>query len=49
VLDVIHEPRLNHRVEVMNGVLAEECGDLLKAFFRRKRREVEERAEPGHA
>jgi tRNA(adenine34) deaminase len=49
VLDVIHEPRLNHRVEVMNGMLAEECGALLKAFFRRKRRQVEEQAEPGHA
>jgi tRNA(adenine34) deaminase len=49
VLDVIHEPRLNHRVEVMNGVLAEECGDLLKAFFRRKRRQTEEPAEPGCA
>ena len=37
VLDVIHEPRLNHRVEVANGVLAEECGGLLKQFFARKR------------
>ena len=49
VLDVIHEPRLNHRVEITTGVLAEECGALLKAFFRRKRREAEEKAEPGHA
>ena len=38
VLDVIHEPRLNHRVEVTAGVLAEECGGLLRAFFGRKRR-----------
>jgi len=38
VLDVIHEPRLNHRVEVANGVLAEECGGLLRRFFERKRR-----------
>src|SRR5215470_20216633 len=37
VLDVIHEPRLNHRVEIMEGVLAEECGTLLKEFFVRKR------------
>jgi len=49
VLDVIHERRLNHRVEVTSGVLAEECGDLLRAFFKRKRREVESRIEPGHA
>jgi tRNA(adenine34) deaminase len=49
VLDVIHEPRLNHRVEITAGVLADECGALLKAFFQRKRREAEERVEPGHA
>src|SRR5512141_2725187 len=29
VLDVIHERRLNHRVEVTEGVRAEECGGLL--------------------
>ena len=49
VLDVIHEPRLNHRVEVSSGVLAEECGTLLKEFFARKRHVPEPRAEPGHA
>jgi tRNA(adenine34) deaminase len=49
VLDVIHERRLNHRVEVMGGVLADECGAILIEFFRRKRREVESQAEPGHA
>ena len=49
VLDVIHEPRLNHRVRITSGVLAGECGGLLKAFFQRKRGSVEESAEPGHA
>lgn len=49
VLDVIHEPRLNHRVEVSAGVLAEECGGALRQFFLRKRREAESRSEPGHA
>ncbi len=39
VLDVIHEPRLNHRVDVTSGVLAEECGALLSEFFAKKRRE----------
>jgi tRNA(adenine34) deaminase len=28
------DPRLNHRVEPIAGVLAEECGALLKEFFR---------------
>jgi tRNA(adenine34) deaminase len=41
VLDVIHERRLNHRVEVTEGVLADASGDLLKRFFERKRRRGE--------
>src|SRR5881296_960583 len=49
VLDVIHERRLNHRVEVTDGVLAAECSSLLKAFFAKQRREAEAKAEPGHA
>ena len=49
VLDVIHEPRLNHRVRVDNGVLAEECGDLLRQFFQKKRRVPAEGMEPGLA
>ena len=49
VLDVIHERRLNHQVEVVPGVLAAECGEALKAFFQRKRREIEANGEPGHA
>ena len=49
VLDVIHETRLNHRVEVTAGVLAGECGAILKEFFQRKRREAESQTEPGHA
>jgi tRNA(adenine34) deaminase len=31
------DERLNHEVEVIGGVLADECADLLRAFFRRKR------------
>ncbi len=38
VLDVIHEPRLNHRVEVTPGMLADECGELLREFFRARRK-----------
>jgi tRNA(adenine34) deaminase len=41
VLDVIHDRRLNHRVEITSGVLAEECGALLREFFVRKRRAAE--------
>ena len=31
------DPRLNHRVEVVGGILAAECGALLKDFFRARR------------
>jgi tRNA(adenine34) deaminase len=37
VLDVLDEPRLNHRPEVASGLLADECSDLLVAFFRARR------------
>ena len=49
VLDVIGEPRLNHRAQVTRGVLADECGLMLREFFVRKRREAEAKREPGHA
>jgi tRNA(adenine34) deaminase len=32
--DLSRDPRLNHRLEVVSGVLAEECGALLRDFFR---------------
>ena len=31
------DPRLNHELPVTAGVLAERCGDLLSAFFERRR------------
>jgi tRNA(adenine34) deaminase len=31
------DPRLNHRVEVTAGVLAEECAEVLRQFFRAQR------------
>ena len=37
VLDVLGEPRLNHRPEVQGGVLGEECGELLSTFFASRR------------
>ncbi len=35
--NIVSDPRLNHRPEVFGGVLAEECGDLLRTFFRERR------------
>ncbi len=36
--NVVQDPRLNHRLEVEPGVLAEECGALLSGFFAALRR-----------
>jgi tRNA(adenine34) deaminase len=36
--DIPRDPRLNHRVEVVRGVLAEEASAQLKAFFAARRR-----------
>jgi len=39
-----HEhPALNHRIEVTGGVLAEECRDVMQAFFKSRRQEAEGR------
>ena len=37
VLDILAEPRLNHRPEVAGGLLEDECAELLRAFFRSRR------------
>jgi tRNA(adenine34) deaminase len=35
--DLLRHPKLNHRPEVKGGVLAEECGELLRTFFGERR------------
>jgi tRNA(adenine34) deaminase len=37
VIDVLAGPAANHRVAVTGGVLADECRELLRAFFRARR------------
>jgi tRNA(adenine34) deaminase len=37
VLDVLAEPRLNHRPDVSGGLLADECAAQLRAFFAGRR------------
>jgi tRNA(adenine34) deaminase len=37
VLDVLGEPRLNHRPEVAGGLLADESATLLRQFFSLRR------------
>jgi tRNA(adenine34) deaminase len=38
VLKVLNHPKLNHQVEVVKGVLAEECASLLREFFQARRK-----------
>jgi tRNA(adenine34) deaminase len=35
---LLDDPRLNHRAEVIGGVLAEPCGQILSQFFAQRRR-----------
>jgi len=37
VVDLMAEAKLNHHTEVIGGVLAEDCGKLLSAFFKARR------------
>jgi tRNA(adenine34) deaminase len=37
IMQVLNHPKLNHRVEVSEGVLGGRCMEILQAFFRRRR------------
>ncbi len=37
LVDLVRDPRFNHRVEVVSGVLEEECAGIIKEFFRKLR------------
>jgi tRNA(adenine34) deaminase len=39
LMDLLGDQRLNHQVEVVSGVLAEQCADKLSSFFRMRRAE----------
>ena len=39
LIDVLHHPGMNHRVEISEGVLAESCSTMLSDFFRWRREE----------
>jgi tRNA(Arg) A34 adenosine deaminase TadA len=39
VLSVLNHPALNHKLELLPGLLSEECGTLLTNFFRKRRLE----------
>ena len=37
VLQVLNHPQLNHQMAVTSGEMAQECGELLREFFRQRR------------
>lgn len=37
LFNIVQMPALNHRVDIAGGVLAEQCGELLKGFFSKRR------------
>jgi tRNA(adenine34) deaminase len=37
VFNLLDSERLNHRVEITSGIQGEECGDVLRKFFRERR------------
>ncbi len=38
-LKVLNHPKLNHQVEIAQGILADDCSSILREFFRRRRGE----------
>lgn len=42
LMNLLQDPRLNHRCEVTGGVRTEECRDLLRGFFLEKRKPARE-------
>jgi tRNA(adenine34) deaminase len=46
VVNLFAEDRLNHHARVVGGVLAEECGALLSAFFAGRRGKPKAEASP---
>ena len=45
VVNIVNHKKLNHRIKVVRGILKEECGSLLKDFFKKKRNKVKSSGE----
>jgi len=39
VFDLVRSDKLNHQIEVTEGIFAEQCADKISAFFKRRRKE----------
>lgn len=38
ILNILNEPRLNHQAQVIEGVMEEECAQMMKDFFKQFRK-----------
>jgi tRNA(adenine34) deaminase len=39
VINIVNHKKLNHRIKVTGGILEAECGNILKEFFKQKRKQ----------
>ena len=47
ILDLLHVPAFNHQVELEEGILQEECSEMLTSFFRELRKKKKQASEKG--
>ena len=47
ILDLLHVPAFNHQVDLEEGVLQEECSEMLTSFFRELRKKKKQASEKG--
>lgn len=47
ILDLLHVPAFNHQVELEEGVLQEECSEMLTSFFRELRKKKKQASKKG--
>lgn len=47
ILDLLHVPAFDHQVELEEGVLQEECSEMLTSFFRELRKKKKQASEKG--
>ncbi|KMT64239.1 tRNA adenosine(34) deaminase TadA [Catenovulum maritimum] len=40
IMNLIQHPQLNHQLELVSGVLADDCGAIISNFFKRRRAEI---------
>ena len=42
ITQVFEQPQMNHRVEVVSGVMANECSTMISDFFRARRQQIKD-------